>query len=221
MQLMMAPSPDAFMQLGVDFAAMAEAEPAAALDLAVALSVLGFTGPALQIFGDALDNVDAWRAGALETARPHIGYETALLFINETIQLRMNPDFAKLCVRLGLARYWRDTDQWPDCAAKCRMTSKPRAASIFVLVLTVAFFTPAIVACGVVIVPRRRQQRVHARLRQQRRPAPSSTSPRLRSFRERLRRITLRLLYERVPAMSRSHRTHRPTPRPLASIHSR
>jgi hypothetical protein len=106
------------MKLGEDFAAMAEAEPSAALDLAVALSVLGFTGPALEIFGDALDNVDAWRTGALETTRPHIGYETALLFINETVQLRMNPDFAKLCVRLGLARYWRESGKWPDCAAQ-------------------------------------------------------------------------------------------------------
>ncbi|MGD9814713.1 MAG: adenylate/guanylate cyclase domain-containing protein [Hyphomonadaceae bacterium] len=114
--VMMAPSPEAFMQMGEDFAAMAEAEPAAALDLAVALSVLGFTGPALSIFEEALDNVDAWRAGALESARPHIGYETALLFIDQTRQLRMNPDFAKLCVRLGLARYWRETGRWPDCA---------------------------------------------------------------------------------------------------------
>ncbi len=103
------------MQLGHDFAAMAEAEPAAALDLAVALSVLGFTGPALAIFGEALDNVDAWRAGALETTRPHIGYETALLFIGETIQLRMNPDFPQLCTRLGLSRYWRESGLWPDC----------------------------------------------------------------------------------------------------------
>jgi adenylate cyclase len=117
-QLMMAPSPEAFMKLGEDFAAMAEAEPAAALDLAVAMSVLGFTGPALAIFGEALDNVDAWRAGALETTRPHIGYETALLFIGETIQLRMNPDFPQLCIRLGLARYWRETDAWPDCASE-------------------------------------------------------------------------------------------------------
>jgi adenylate cyclase len=115
-ELMMAPSPEAFMKLGEDFAAMAEAEPSAALDLAVALSVLGFTGPALAIFQEALDNVDAWRTGALEAARPHIGYETALLFIDQTIQLRMNPDFAKLCTRLGLARYWRDTGAWPDCA---------------------------------------------------------------------------------------------------------
>lgn len=106
------------MQLGHDFAAMAEAEPAAALDLAVALSVLGFTGPALAIFGDALDNVDAWRAGALETTRPHIGYETALLFIGETVQLRMNPEFPQLCARLGLSRYWRDTENWPDFASE-------------------------------------------------------------------------------------------------------
>jgi tetratricopeptide (TPR) repeat protein len=117
-ELMMAPSPEAFMKLGEDFAAMAEAEPSAALDLAVALSVLGFTGPALAIFQDALDNVDAWRTGALEAARPHIGYETALLFIDQTIQLRMNPDFAKLCTRLGLSRYWRDTEAWPDCACE-------------------------------------------------------------------------------------------------------
>ncbi|MEQ1817860.1 MAG: hypothetical protein ABL871_04555 [Terricaulis sp.] len=117
-QLMMQPSPEAFMQLGHDFAAMAETEPAAALDLAVALSVLGFTGPALAIFGDALDNVAAWRAGALETTRPHIGYETALLFIGETIQLRMNPEFPQLCTRLGLSRYWRESDVWPDCVAE-------------------------------------------------------------------------------------------------------
>ncbi|MBC7770464.1 MAG: hypothetical protein H7124_16915, partial [Phycisphaerales bacterium] len=117
-QLMMAPSPEAFMQLGEDFSAMADAEPAAALDLAVALSVLGFTGPALEIFGEALDNPDAWRAGALETTRPHIGYETALLFINETRTLRNDAEFAKLCVRLGLARYWRDTGAWPDCASE-------------------------------------------------------------------------------------------------------
>jgi adenylate cyclase len=116
--VMMAPSPDAFMKMGEDFAAMAEAEPSAALDLAVALSVLGFTGPALSIFGEALDNVDAWRAGALETARPHIGYETALLFIDQTRMLRMNADFVKLCARLGLARYWRDTGQWPDAVAE-------------------------------------------------------------------------------------------------------
>jgi adenylate cyclase len=117
-QLMMAPSPEAFMKLGEDFAAMAEAEPAAALDLAVALSVLGFTGPALTLFEEALDNVDAWRVGALETTRPHIGYETALLFIDQTRALRMDPAFAKLCTRLGLARYWRETGAWPDCAAE-------------------------------------------------------------------------------------------------------
>lgn len=127
-QLMMQPSPEAFMKLGEDFAEMAEAEPAAALDLAVALSVLGFTGPALAIFGDALDNVDAWRAGALETTRPHIGYETALLFIGETVQLRMNGEFPQLCTRLGLARYWRETDTWPDFAREAPYDFKAACA---------------------------------------------------------------------------------------------
>lgn len=117
-QVMMAPSPDAFMKMGEDFAAWAETEPAAALDLAVALSVLGFVGPALSIFQEALDNVDAWRAGALETTRPHIGYETALLFIDQTRPLRLNQDFVKLCHRVGLTRYWRDTGNWPDCVGE-------------------------------------------------------------------------------------------------------
>ncbi|HRP11687.1 MAG TPA: hypothetical protein PLK37_11675 [Terricaulis sp.] len=112
------PSPEAFVQLGEDFAAMAETEPSAALDLAVALSVMGFTGPALAIFEEALDNVDAWRAGALETTRPHIGYETAMLFIDQTRALRMDSGFPHLCMRLGLARYWRETGAWPDCAAE-------------------------------------------------------------------------------------------------------
>jgi TolB-like protein len=117
-EVMMAPSPEAFMKLGEDFTAMAEAEPSAALDLAVALSVLGFTGPALGLFQEALDNVDAWRTGALETTRPHIGYETALLFLDQTRPLRMDPGFAKLCARLGLARYWSATGRWPDCVAE-------------------------------------------------------------------------------------------------------
>jgi tetratricopeptide (TPR) repeat protein len=116
-ELMMAPSPEAFVQLGEDFSAMAEQEPSSALDLATALAILCFNGPALALFGDALDNIDAWRMGALEAARPHIGYETALLFLEQTRGLRNDPAFATLCVRLGLARYWRDANAWPDCAA--------------------------------------------------------------------------------------------------------
>lgn len=117
-EVMTAPSPEAFMKLGEDFAAMAETEPSAALDLAVALAVLGFTQPALAIFEEALDNVDAWRAGALEAARPHIGYETALLFIDQTRALRMDRNFVLLCKRLGLVRYWRESGNWPDCVGE-------------------------------------------------------------------------------------------------------
>lgn len=111
-----APSPEAFMKLGADFSAMAERQPSAALDLGVALSVLGFTQPALALFTQALDNIDAWRLEALEAVRPHIGYETALLFIDQTRALRMDQGFPPLCGRLGLARYWREMDRWPDCA---------------------------------------------------------------------------------------------------------
>ncbi len=110
-----APSPDAFMKLATDFSSMAERQPSAALDMAVALSVLGFTGPALSMFGSALDDIDAWRLDALEAVRPHIGYETALLFIDQTRALRMDKGFVNLCSRLGLVRYWRDGDVWPDC----------------------------------------------------------------------------------------------------------
>ncbi len=116
--VMAAPSPEAFMKLGEDFATMAEKEPSAALDLAVALSALGFTLPALGIFEEALDNVDAWRASALQAVRPHLGYETALLFLDVTRGLRLERDFVRLCARLGLARYWRDTGNWPDCVAE-------------------------------------------------------------------------------------------------------
>jgi hypothetical protein len=127
-ELMMAPSPEAFIKLGEDFAAMAEAEPSAALDLATALAILGFNGPALELFGDALDNIDAWRMGALEAARPHIGYETALLFLEQTRGLRSDPAFAALCVRLGLARYWREADAWPDCVEEAPYDFKAACA---------------------------------------------------------------------------------------------
>jgi adenylate cyclase len=116
--LLAAPSPEAFMKLGEDFAAMAERQPSAALDLAVALSVLGFSQPALSLFEEALDNIDAWRLGALEAVRPHIGYETALLFIDQTRALRMEREFVDLCARLGLVRYWREHDIWPDCVTE-------------------------------------------------------------------------------------------------------
>ncbi|MGE0044403.1 MAG: adenylate/guanylate cyclase domain-containing protein [Hyphomonadaceae bacterium] len=109
------PSEDAFLKLGEDFAMLAEQQPSAALDLAVALAVLGFVGPALQIFEEALDDVDAWRANSNDALRPHVGHETALLFVQATIALRLNPGFVRLCSRLGLISYWRETQNWPDC----------------------------------------------------------------------------------------------------------
>lgn len=112
---MQAPSPDAFMSLGEQFAEMAEDQPSAALDLAVVLSALGLVGPAFAIFEEALENIDAFRASANDALRPHVGYETALLFIQPTLMLRLNPRFVRMCARFGLLRYWRESGRWPDC----------------------------------------------------------------------------------------------------------
>jgi tetratricopeptide (TPR) repeat protein len=114
-EVLMAPSADAFIKLGEEFASMAEQQPSAALDLAVVLSVLGFVGPAFAIFEEALDDIDAWRASANDALRPHVGYETALLFIQATLALRLDRSFMRLCARLGLVRYWRESGVWPDC----------------------------------------------------------------------------------------------------------
>jgi len=112
------PSPDAFMSLGEQFAEMAEDQPSAALDLAVALSALGLVGPAFAIFEESLENIDAFRANANDVLRPHVGYETALLFIQPTLMLRLNPRFVRMCARFGLLRYWRECGRWPDCLAE-------------------------------------------------------------------------------------------------------
>jgi TolB-like protein len=117
-QLMMQPSPEAFMQLGMISRRWPRPSPQPRSILRWRFQCSASPAPALAIFGDALDNVDAWRTGALETTRPHIGYETALLFIGETVQLRMNPEFPQLCTRLGLSRYWRESGRWPDCVSE-------------------------------------------------------------------------------------------------------
>jgi adenylate cyclase len=124
-----APSPEAFVKLGEDYVAVAEAQPSAALDLAVGLAVLGLAGPALGIFETALENIDAWRLAAPDAQRPHIGYETALLFIQATAALRYDPGFVRLCARLGLVRYWAESGLWPDCAAETPYDFKAACAA--------------------------------------------------------------------------------------------
>ncbi|MES1157078.1 MAG: hypothetical protein ABUL73_04775 [Alphaproteobacteria bacterium] len=116
--MLMAPSPEAYVQLGEAFTTMAEAQPSCALDLGVALSVLGMTEPALALLEEALDNIEAWRDDAPDALRPHVGYETALLFIEITKPLRMNLAFPRLCARIGLARFWSESGVWPDCVAE-------------------------------------------------------------------------------------------------------
>ncbi|HEY2176958.1 MAG TPA: winged helix-turn-helix domain-containing protein [Caulobacteraceae bacterium] len=40
-----------------------------------------------------------------------------VLFGPACAALRRDPRFPTLCARLGLARFWADADEWPDCAA--------------------------------------------------------------------------------------------------------
>ena len=43
-------------------------------------------------------------------------YRTLLLFPAAYAALRADPRFTGVCARLGLAQYWLETGQWPDCA---------------------------------------------------------------------------------------------------------
>jgi adenylate cyclase len=45
-------------------------------------------------------------------------YRTVLLFPKAYQNLRADPRFVQVCARLGLAEYWLETQQWPDCAAE-------------------------------------------------------------------------------------------------------
>ena len=40
------------------------------------------------------------------------------LFVVDTSSLRTDPQFATLCVKLGLHDYWRESGLWPACATE-------------------------------------------------------------------------------------------------------
>lgn len=44
------------------------------------------------------------------------GYRTSMLFQVRMPELRNDPRFVRLCVRLGLVDFWTATSKWPDCA---------------------------------------------------------------------------------------------------------
>ena len=44
------------------------------------------------------------------------GYRTSLLFQAGMPELRQDPRFVRLCVRLGLVAFWTASGKWPDCA---------------------------------------------------------------------------------------------------------
>ena len=45
-------------------------------------------------------------------------YTTSQLFHVRNEALQRDPRFARVCVRLRLVDYWRESDKWPDCAAQ-------------------------------------------------------------------------------------------------------
>jgi len=115
-EVMATPTLEAFVALAAEFTEAAAKDPAGALDYGTMLAAIGQTQPALAILESALDNVEAWRGDVNDALRINVGYETALLFVQATAMLRTDPNFVRLCARLGLVAYWRDLAIAPDCA---------------------------------------------------------------------------------------------------------
>ena len=49
-------------------------------------------------------------------ARDGIGFHEGIVFSRAGKPLRASEKFPLLCAKLGLARYWVESDRWPDCA---------------------------------------------------------------------------------------------------------
>jgi TolB-like protein/class 3 adenylate cyclase len=57
------------------------------------------------------------------------GYRTSLLFQASMPELRRDPRFARLCVRLGLVDFWMASGKWPDCADQVPYDFRAECAS--------------------------------------------------------------------------------------------
>jgi TolB-like protein len=91
------------------FAALKKAEAGAGSSLVEAMAFSAeVAGPDSVLKGAGAEpNFAALR-------RPELGL--ASLFLPLYSALRNDPRFPALCAKLGLAQYWIETDQWPDCA---------------------------------------------------------------------------------------------------------
>ncbi|HTQ06789.1 MAG TPA: winged helix-turn-helix domain-containing protein [Polyangiaceae bacterium] len=72
---------------------------------------LGFVDDAYR----AAELVHLGPAGGVEDLMGPDGYRTAIFFQANMPELRNDPRFARLCVRLGLVDFWLATGTWPDC----------------------------------------------------------------------------------------------------------
>jgi hypothetical protein len=72
---------------------------------------MGQTRLGLRLLHAALDNGRSifGSGGGRHNAAMH-------LFNVSASPLRDDPEFARLCARLGLAQFWHTSGHWPDCA---------------------------------------------------------------------------------------------------------
>ncbi len=91
-----------------------------ALQLGPVLARLGHFDQAFAVLDAGLG--PPWRSHVWGPApfRVRPGAATAALFSPAARELRSDARFARLCGRLGLGSFWRESNAWPDCAADVR-----------------------------------------------------------------------------------------------------
>ena len=70
---------------------------------------------------EAFEIIDAASFAALFTPEGRLPYGELginVIFGPTCVAMRRDRRFARLCRRLGLAQFWADTDEWPDCASE-------------------------------------------------------------------------------------------------------
>ena len=80
--------------------------------VAVIAAELGFTDETYAL----LDRSRFGPCGGPHDVMGTHAYRTLLLFPHAYQALRADPRFVRVCARLGLVRYWLESDRWPDCA---------------------------------------------------------------------------------------------------------
>lgn len=83
-------------------------------DLASALYLARYSSTAAAY--DLIDKLELGLPSSGQSLSDYTANATLMLFIKDWPDLRVDPRFAALCARLGLAQFWITHDVWPDCA---------------------------------------------------------------------------------------------------------